>query len=35
MIERALASELRGKVELQFLAEGLRCVVEAPLPGEG
>jgi PAS domain S-box-containing protein len=35
MIERALASELRGNVELQFLAEGLRCVVEAPLPGGG
>jgi two-component sensor histidine kinase len=32
MIERALASELRGKVELQFLPEGLRCLVEAPLP---
>jgi len=34
MIERALASELRGEVELQFLPEGLRCVVEAPLASE-
>jgi PAS domain S-box-containing protein len=32
MIERALAAELGGKVELQFLAEGLRCVIETPLP---
>ncbi|HEV2080276.1 MAG TPA: HWE histidine kinase domain-containing protein [Allosphingosinicella sp.] len=32
MIERALASELGGKAELQFLADGLRCVVDAPLP---
>jgi two-component sensor histidine kinase len=34
MIERALAAELGGKVELHFLPEGLRCVIEAPLPGE-
>ena len=31
MIERALAAELGGTVELQFLPEGVRCVVEAPL----
>jgi PAS domain S-box-containing protein len=34
MIERALAAELGGKVQLHFLAEGLRCVIEAPLPAE-
>jgi PAS domain S-box-containing protein len=34
MIERALAAELGGKVELHFLPEGLRCVIEAPLPAE-
>ena len=32
MIERALASELGGTVELRFLPEGLHCLVEAPLP---
>jgi hypothetical protein len=32
MIERALAAELGGKVELQFLPGGLRCTIEAPLP---
>jgi PAS domain S-box-containing protein len=31
MIERALAAELGGKVELQFPPEGLRCLIEAPL----
>lgn len=31
MIERALAAELGGRVELQFLPEGLRCLIEAPL----
>jgi two-component sensor histidine kinase len=35
MIERALPSELGGKVELHFDAEGLRCLVEAPVPNEG
>jgi two-component sensor histidine kinase len=35
MIERALAAELGGKVELQFLPEGLRCLIEAPLPDLG
>ncbi|MVO78509.1 PAS domain S-box protein [Sphingomonas sp. MAH-20] len=34
MIERALAAELGGKVELQFLPEGLRCLIEASLPGD-
>jgi two-component sensor histidine kinase len=34
MIERALASELGGVVELRFLPEGLLCQVEAPLPAE-
>jgi PAS domain S-box-containing protein len=32
MIERALASELGGTVQLQFLGEGVRCVIDAPLP---
>ena len=32
MIERALASELRGKVKLEFLADGLHCAIDAPLP---
>jgi PAS domain S-box-containing protein len=32
MIERGLASELGGEVELQFLPEGVRCIVKAPLP---
>jgi PAS domain S-box-containing protein len=32
MIERALASELRGKVTLKFLADGLHCAIDAPLP---
>ena len=32
MIERALASELRGKVTLEFLADGLHCAIDAPLP---
>jgi PAS domain S-box-containing protein len=34
MIERALASELGGTVQLHFLPEGLLCQVEAPLPAE-
>jgi PAS domain S-box-containing protein len=34
MIERGLASELGGTVELEFRPEGVRCVVEAPLPEE-
>ena len=32
MIERALASELRGKVLLDFRPEGLCCTIDAPLP---
>ena len=32
MIERALASELRGKVTLEFRADGLHCAIDAPLP---
>ncbi|HEX8525869.1 sensor histidine kinase [Allosphingosinicella sp.] len=32
MIERGLAAELGGTVELQFLAEGVRCLIDAPLP---
>ena len=32
MIERALAAELRGKVTLDFPADGLRCAIDAPLP---
>lgn len=35
MIERALASELDGTVELRFDPEGVRCVIEAPLDDRG
>jgi PAS domain S-box-containing protein len=31
MIERALASELGGSVDLRFDEEGVQCVIEAPL----
>lgn len=31
MIERGLAAELRGTVTLEFLPEGLRCTIDAPL----
>jgi len=33
MLERALASELGGRVELVFAPHGLRCLIDAPLPG--
>ncbi|HEX8415273.1 MAG TPA: sensor histidine kinase, partial [Sphingomicrobium sp.] len=32
MIQRGLASELGGDVGLEFLPEGVRCIVRAPLP---
>jgi two-component sensor histidine kinase len=32
MIERGLAAELGGAVELEFLPGGVRCVVDAPVP---
>ena len=32
LIERGLAAELRGTVELEFLRSGLTCLVDAPLP---
>lgn len=32
MIERALAAELGGSARIEFLAAGIRCAVEAPLP---
>lgn len=32
MIERALASELRGSAGLEFLPGGVRCTIKAPLP---
>ncbi|WP_281253397.1 sensor histidine kinase [Sphingomonas guangdongensis] len=35
MIERGLAAELNGTVSVTFAAEGVRCVVDAPLPAEG
>jgi two-component sensor histidine kinase len=31
LIERGLAYELRGEARLEFLPEGVRCLVEAPL----
>lgn len=33
MIERGLAGELRGTAKLEFLPEGLCCVIDAPLRG--
>jgi two-component sensor histidine kinase len=33
LIERGLAAELRGTVNLQFATTGLVCTVDAPLPG--
>jgi PAS domain S-box-containing protein len=33
LVERGLASELRGTVKLQFASTGLICTVDAPLPG--
>jgi two-component sensor histidine kinase len=35
LIERGLASELRGKVQMKFLPTGLRCTLDAPLPPSG
>jgi PAS domain S-box-containing protein len=35
MIERGLASELGGTVALEFRPEGVRCLVDAPLPAVG
>jgi PAS domain S-box-containing protein len=31
LLERALASDLKGKVKLDFAASGLRCAIELPL----
>ena len=33
MIERALASDLRANVELDFMTSGLRCTIDAPREG--
>jgi two-component sensor histidine kinase len=35
LIERGLASELRGTVKLEFLSSGVRCTINAPLPTFG
>ncbi len=35
MIERALASDLSGRVTMAFEESGLRCTIDAPLPGGG
>lgn len=32
MIERGLAAELGGTAQIEFATEGVRCVVDAPLP---
>jgi len=32
MIERGLAVELGGTAQIEFATEGVRCVVDAPLP---
>jgi PAS domain S-box-containing protein len=34
MIERTLASEFGGQVELEFRREGVRCTVVAPIPAQ-
>ena len=31
MIRRVLASELGGKVSLEYKSDGLECLIEAPL----
>jgi hypothetical protein len=31
MLERALAREFGGTVELRFNPEGVQCIIEAPL----
>jgi PAS domain S-box-containing protein len=33
LIERSLASELKGQVRLEFRPTGLHCLVDAPVPG--
>lgn len=33
MLEQGLAGEIDGTVRLEFAAEGLRCHIDAPLPG--
>jgi two-component sensor histidine kinase len=35
MLEQGLAGELGGTVRLDFAAQGLRCHIDAPLPGAG
>jgi PAS domain S-box-containing protein len=35
MIERALAAELGGSADIEFLPDGISCTVEAPLPTLG
>ena len=34
MIERTLASQLGGAVQLRFLRQGVRCVMQIPLPAD-
>lgn len=34
VIERGLAHELKGKVRLDYLSEGLACMIELPVPGK-
>src|SRR5208282_2437012 len=33
LLERGLAHELRGKVQLEFAREGLKCIIVFPLDG--
>lgn len=36
MIEQALAHDLNGSVEMEFMPNGLVCTIDAPLPdGDG
>ncbi len=34
LLERSLASDLSGKVQIDFLPTGLVCAVDAPLPSD-
>jgi two-component sensor histidine kinase/PAS domain-containing protein len=35
LVERGLAAEMGGEVAMEFRPEGLRCLIDAPLPDEG
>jgi two-component sensor histidine kinase len=35
LVERGITQELKGSVELDYAASGLRCLMEIPLPNFG